>query len=132
MMRRTELKIERAIEEILALGKSPAEALLCAKKNRGRPKSRAYIPVWDIGNTGAALGRTIALISMCIKEDPGQSLEELASRLAEYKLRPFPECLSVLQEIRTKGTLGYYETNSLKFKQWEPGKEKEHDSNATD
>ena len=118
----TEFDIECAIEKILALGEKKEDKAepIRVKRRCGRP-ARSNIPVWALSFYHPTDNRTFALISMCIKEDFGQSLEELAMRLSLNKMRSPAECISVLRRLRTFGLLGYYDANRS-FRVWH-GKE---------
>ncbi|MBE6912110.1 MAG: hypothetical protein E7473_06275 [Ruminococcaceae bacterium] len=137
------IDIERAIEEILSLSEKRdapmceteekerhiASALRAEGENENKGKSRrgrkkvGNIPIWAISDEPASKRRTLALISMCIKEEPRQSLSALAERVSELKQRPYGECLAVLRELRKKGELGYY-NEALMLVQWTPGRRK--------
>ena len=78
------------------------------KKKGGCPPDEDDPRIWKVGE----LEITTALISMCIKEDLNQTLEELASRVAVDKCRPLGESLAVLRELEEKGRLGYYTTST--------------------
>lgn len=129
-MNLNENEIERAIEKILSLGErkqvapspEPVEKPKI-KKRTGRPPSRESIPVWAIDYDDPAKNRTLALISMCIKEDYSQSLSELAMRLALCKARSHDECLEKLLELQSIGHLGYYDDATRIFCVWEEGGE---------
>ncbi len=127
------IDIEAAIDKILALEKKSeteerhiASALRDEEKprknRRGRPNVSDKIPIWAVSNEGVSSGRTIALISMCIKDGMNQSLSSLAERVSEMKGRPYGECLAVLRELRKKGKLGYYD-DEFRLIKWKPGKE---------
>ena len=125
-MNLNENEIERAIELILALGKKEEKKKTAEKtmqpkikKKAGRPATRSSIPVWAIDYDDPANNRTLALISMCIKEDYSQSLRELAMRLALCKSRSPDECLQKLLWLRDEGHLGYYDDETRVFCIWE-------------
>ena len=127
-MNLNENEIERAIELILALGKKEEKKTTAEKtvqpkikKKAGRPATRSSIPVWAIDYDDPANNRTLALISMCIKEDYSQTLRELAMRLALCKSRSPDECLEKLISLRDAGRLGYYDDETLFFCVWEKG-----------
>ena len=61
-------------------------------------------PTWDFRPMSA----TFAVISLCIKDDMSQSLEELAHRLADVKYEPVEVCYKKLKELQAKGELYYY------------------------
>ncbi len=112
-MNHTTIDINRAVEYIL----SPAiPAEVKQKKPRGRHKKEVP-PIWALEFFNPEKNRTFALISMCIKDDYNQSIEELAGRLSELKARPPHECLSVLRKLSQKGKLGYYDSNMV-FRLW--------------
>ena len=130
LMNLNENEIERAIELILALGKKEAEKPATEKKEQpkikkkaGRPATRDNIPIWAIDYDDPANNRTLALISMCIKEDYSQTLRELAMRLALCKSRSPDECLEKLLWLRNEGQLGYYDDETRVFCIWEKGGE---------
>ena len=128
-MKFNENEIERAIESILALGEKKAEKPAPAPEPReepkpkktGRPVSRGEIPVWAIDYNDPANNRSLALISMCIKEDYSQTLRELAMRLALCKSRSPDECLEKLFALRAAGHLGYYDDETRFFCIWDEG-----------
>lgn len=62
-------------------------------------------PTWDFRPMSA----TFAVISLCIKDDLNQSLEELANRLSEVKCEPVEVCYSMLKELQNQGKLYYYD-----------------------
>ena len=108
----TEFDIECAIEKILSAGGCEKNSTVPQKPKRrcGRP-ARNNIPVWALSFYHPTNNRTFALISMCIKEDFGQSLEELAARLAGEKSRSPKECLCILRRLKKFSLLGYYGSN---------------------
>lgn len=114
--------------EILEMGKSPIEleTEICKilelplpevkPKKRGR-RPKPPTPVWSLDFYNPAGNMSFALISMCIKEDFEQSIEQLALRLSIWKMRPPRECLSVLRRLRRSGKLGYYDKDHV-FRTW--------------
>lgn len=90
------------------------------KKKGGCPPDEDDPRIWKVGE----LEITTALISMCIKEDLNQTLEELASRVAVDKCRPLGESLAVLRELEEKGRLGYYNNLGTEWIPWKPKKER--------
>ena len=110
-MRTSDEIIEQAIEEILFGAKREQE-----HKKRGRP--RKYHSCWSLRFYDRERNSSFALISMCIKENPLQSLEELALRLSIWKLRPVAECLRVLKQLKKTGKLGYYDESRV-FRTWD-------------
>ncbi len=122
------IDIEKAIEEILKIPvkRDVEDDVPCTedmpKKKKGRPKVQRKIPIWAVSYEGESPGRTIALISMCIKDDMNQSLFSLAEKVSEMKRRPVSECLAVLRDLKKRGMLGYY-SSDLSLIRWEPGKE---------
>lgn len=104
------------IARILMAGKS---------KHAGRrPLYRSKKPpIWQCDRNDPANNVTLALISMCIKEDMEQSIENLAIRGAANKERPVEECLAVLRELRDKGDLGYYDRMTKEWTEWMPGEQ---------
>ena len=92
------------------------------KRKKGRQKV-GELPIWAVGDEATSRRRTFALISMCIKDNPRQSLSALAERVSELKQRPYGECLAVLRELRKKGELGYYNEEYMLIP-WEPGRRK--------
>lgn len=105
--------IEQMIEDILGLSK-PAPVI---KRPRGRARKEKP-PVWSLCFYDASKNTTYALISLCIKEDPDQSLEQLALRLSAYKSRPPRECLRILKKLKAAGKLGYYDEDRF-FRSWQ-------------
>lgn len=70
---------------------------------------------------GPGHGTTLAHISMLIKEDMLQTLDELAERLAEERYMGKKECLTVLEELEQKGKLGYFsEDGKMCWIPWKP------------
>ena len=114
-------ELDRIIDEILVLG---AVRSTKQKRKRGR-QYKAPSPVWALQFYEPEKNRSFALISMCIKEDPDQSLEQLALRLSTNKRRPPSECLKILKILRERGKLGYYDDSSRIFRTWN-GKEADH------
>ncbi len=108
-------EIERIIDEIL----TPAEEETPVRvpKKRGRRKNPP-IPVWALDFYNPTGNRTFALISMCIKEDLNQSIEQLALRLAAYKAVSPTLALKVLSSLSICGKLGYYDDKTLHFIPW--------------
>lgn len=105
-------EIEQMIEEILfGKAKAPTE-----KRPRGRARKEKP-PIWSLEFYNPSKNTSFALISMCIKENPDQSLPELALRLSAYKSRPPRECLTVLKRLEDCGKLGYYDDNRI-FRAW--------------
>ena len=95
------------------------------RQRRGRPSSvddPEYNLIWKVDRRSNKRNITLATISMCIKDDMNQSLEELAERVAECKARPFGESLAVLRELSENGKLGYYDNVTMVFRKWEPGR----------
>lgn len=110
--------IEREINDILGIapeGKPPV-----SPQRRGRPPLKKQ-PVWSLDFYEPTRNITYAVISMCIKEDLEQSLDELATRLSRCKERPRSECLRVLRELSLCGKLGYYDDYTLRFRTWTGG-----------
>lgn len=92
---------------------------------RGRPYAGVESDlIWKVERGDPKRNVTITTISMCIKEDMGQSLAELAERVAKCKNRPIPESLAVLRELHDSGKLGYYDDVTMNWKRWEPGRRK--------
>lgn len=119
-MNMTPKEIERAIDYILGISHDEAEAKKEAEpkipRKRGRKKLE-YIPVWALEFYNPMKNRTFALISMCIKEDFEQSMEELALKVAINKGRPPMEALAVLRSLKESGMLGYYDSDYV-FRRW--------------
>ncbi|MBQ9986378.1 MAG: hypothetical protein IJP38_08745 [Oscillospiraceae bacterium] len=107
-------ELDRIIDEILALGAPPKPEI---KRKRGRQR-KAPSPTWALQFYEPDKNRSYALISMCIKENPDQSIEQLALRLSANKGRPPSECLEVLMTLRETGKLGYYDDISRVFRTW--------------
>lgn len=120
------MNIERFIEELLGIDEK-GEAEKPKNRKTGRPSTRYLIPIWAISEEKSSKTRTLALISMCIKEDMSQSIEELAERVAENKQRPYAECLAVLRELRKKGKLGYYD-EERRLVRWVPGRKESYET----
>ena len=106
-------EIEQMIEEILFMKK---ENVIREKRPRGRARKEKP-PIWSLEFYNPSKNTSFALISMCIKENPDQSLSELALRLSAYKSRPPRECLTVLGRLEECGKLGYYDENRI-FRAW--------------
>lgn len=109
-------ELDRIIDEILSLGTEKSK-----KREPGKPgrRKKERSPVWALRFSNPEGNRTFALISMCIKEDPDQSMHQLALRLSAYKSRPPAECLEVITLLREKGQLGYYDDATLMFRTWD-------------
>lgn len=105
--------IENAINNILGIAKSGS----AERKKRGRRPNEEQ-PVWSLNFYEPDKNITYALISMCIKEDFGQTLEQLAARVSACKGRPKSECLKVLRNLSDCGKLGYYDDYSQFFCTW--------------
>ncbi len=110
--------IEREINDILGI--TPDKKPPANPQRRGRPR-RGIQPIWSLNFYEPTRNTTYALISMCIKEDFDQSLDELAMRVSRCKERPKSECLKVLRELRECGKLGYYDDYTLRFHTWKGG-----------
>ena len=108
-------ELDAMLDDILApeQGVAPAQP----KKVRGRRK-KAPIKTWAIDFYNPAANRTFALISMCIKDDFQQSIEELALRVAKYKSVSQASALKVLLYLKKRGLLGYYDNITLHFLKW--------------
>ena len=90
-----------------------------------RGRSKISRRIWAVDPFDPKNSSTSAMISMCIKEDRGQTLFALAKRVASQKERPLSECRAVLREMLDTGTLGTFEfdpANGFYFKKWEPGR----------
>lgn len=105
-------EIELLIDEILCIKKEEPSQ----KRPRGRQRKEKP-PLWSLSFYDPNKNTTFALISMCIKDDFDQSLEQLALSLSAYKSRPPRECLSVLRRLLDCGKLGYYDDNRV-FRVW--------------
>ncbi len=110
--------IEREICDIFGI--TPTKEPLPKPRKRGR-RPLEKPPIWSLNFYEPTKNITYALISMCIKEDFDQSMDELATRVSKCKGRPKAECLKVLHEIRDSGKLGYYDDYTLRFHTWEGG-----------
>ncbi len=106
--------IDLAIDDILR-----KEEETCEQEKQEQPAKRRG--PWALHFYDPERNLSFALISICIKENPFQSIEELALRLSIWKLRPVAECLSVLRHLKKKGMLGYYDEFRV-FRAWN-GKE---------
>ena len=115
-MQREEFDIDKAIDEILCMGK---KAEVKPKQPRGRQRKETS-PIWAIEFGNPEKNRTFALISMCIKDDMNQSVSELAKKLSALKGRPVSECLTVADKLLTRGELGFYDDERY-FRKWAPG-----------
>ena len=91
----------------------------CTKLRRSTP---GFDVIWKVDKGDNRRNITLATISICIKEDMRQSLNELAAKVAKCKNRPIPECIEVLQKLLDKGNLGYYDKLTLEWKSWKPGR----------
>ncbi len=96
-----------------------SEERLDSRVRRGR---KPYPPgrVWNVDRGDPEHNATIAVISMCIKDDFGQTFRALAERVADAKGRPLGECIAVLEELRDKGELGYYDDMTRVWIRWVP------------
>lgn len=112
-MKHSTINIDKAIEDILCIT-NPPEAT--SKRSRGRQKKDTP-PIWALDFFNPELNRTFALISMCIKENYNQSMDDLAGRLSALKSRPKDECLRILKRLASDGKLGYYDSNLI-FRLW--------------
>lgn len=111
----TAKELEHAIDEILGFERKAVP--IVPKRKRGRQRKKKP-PVWSLDFYDPDHNRTFALISMCIKEDFEQSIEQLALRLSAYKYVPPSECLEVLIGLKNSGKLGYYDDNNKLFRTW--------------
>ena len=109
------LELDRIIDEILA--PENGEAPKKTPKKRGR-KKKAPSSFWSLNFYNPNDNRTFALISMCIKEDFNQSIEQLALRVAAYKSVSPTLALKVLSYLSASGKLGYYDDKTLSFIPW--------------
>lgn len=105
-------EIEKAIDEILGINQKEEP-----RKKRKRGRQNKNYPVWALEFYNPEGNRTFALISMCIKEDYAQSVEQLALKLSATKHRPPMECLTVLRQLQQMGKLGYYDDDRV-FRSW--------------
>ena len=125
-MKRSLVSVEAFLKDF---GFSDAEIKeICCEKPK-RKRGRPYIGdelnvIWKIEREKPHKNITIATISMCIKEDRKQTLQQLAERVSECKNRPVDECLEVLRGLLDRGELGYYSDTTLLWRAWLPGKEK--------
>lgn len=97
------------------------DAILRLHHTRGR--KHKIRQVWDVQRHDPEHNVTIALISMCIKDDMNQTFEQLIERVSQTKERPYGECLAVLSELRNKGELGFYDDMTKDWTKWTPGEE---------
>ncbi len=105
------------------------------KRKCGRKATVAQmrLRIWAVDPGDPPNNSTLTVISMCIKDDMKQTLEELAERVSQCKCRPVDECLAVLKELKEKGHLGYFlwdEVNGFHYKKWQPGKRKRKRKNV--
>lgn len=108
-------ELDAMIDNILSLNQPEAPVPL--KKKRGRRK-KAPSPIWALDFHNPAGNRTFALISMCIKDNFEQSIEELALQIATLKSVSPATALKVLLQLKKRGQLGYYDSKTLRFAQW--------------
>lgn len=108
-------ELDTMIDNILALNQGEAPAL--PKKKRGRRK-KTPSPIWALDFHNPAGNRTFALISMCIKDNFEQSIEELALQIATLKSVSPATTLKILLQLKERGQLGYYDNKTLRFAQW--------------
>ena len=108
-------ELDAIIDDILMLRR--VEVPAPPKKSRGRRK-KAPTPTWALDFHNPAGNRTFALISMCIKDDFNQSIEELAFRIATHKSVSPASAMKVLLLLREQGHLGYYDNKTLHFIKW--------------
>ncbi len=113
-MKTSSNEIENAINEILGI--SDKKESLFSPKKRGRRKLPRQ-KIWSLDFYDPQQSITYALISICIKEDFDQSLEQLAMRLSIWKSRPIRECMRVLRKLKKTGKLGYYDESRV-FRTW--------------
>ncbi len=108
--------IERAINDILGISyENKANPEI--KPKRGR-KALGNRPTWSLNFYEPDKNTTYAVISMCIKEDFDQTLDQLAARVSACKARPKAECLKILKQLSDCGKLGYYDDYTLRFRTW--------------
>ena len=106
-------------QEICAIfGITPNTETQPQPRKRGR-KPLEKQPIWSLNFYEPTRNITYAVISMCIKEDYDQSLDELATRLSKCKGRSKSECLRILTDLKNSGKLGYYDDYTLRFHIWE-------------
>ena len=110
--------IEREICNIF--GVTPDAEIPSQPRKRGR-KPLEKQPIWSLNFYEPTKNITYAVISMCIKEDFDQSIDELATRVSKCKGRSKRECLKVLHDLKISGKLGYYDDYTLRFHIWEGG-----------
>ena len=90
------------------------------RKKAGRPAKRPPPTlIWRVERDNPENDITLALISIDIKEDLSQTIEELAARVARDKERPYGETLAVLRELQSKGDLGFYDDKTQQWTRWE-------------
>lgn len=105
---------ERAINAILGI---PQMSTVPQVRKRGRRPNDEQ-PIWSLNFYEPDKNITYAVISMCIKEDPDQTFDELCQRVSKAKCRPVSECKKILNRLRECGKLGYYDDYSLLFCTW--------------
>lgn len=76
-------------------------------------------PLWSIDPYDSRNRTTCAHISIIIKRNPDMTLYELAEKLAKGKHLSVEECLEVLQGMRCRGHLGYFDEEHF-FRRWAP------------
>ncbi len=108
-------ELDTIIDDILVLDQG--DAPVPPKKTPGRPK-KAPPPTWALDFYNPSGNRTFALISMCIKDDFSQSIEELSLRIATYKSVSPASALKVLLRLKERGQLGYYDNKTRHFIKW--------------
>ena len=118
------MNIEREIEKLLGIDENGGAA---KPRKTGRPSTRYLIPIWAISEEKSSKTRTLALISMCIKEDMSQSIEELAARVARCKDRPYSESLAVIRDLEERDKLGYY-NEERRLVRWVPGRKESYET----
>ncbi len=76
---------------------------------------------WMISSNGNGSDVTLTHISMCIKENKGQTLASLAFRMAYEKSVDFAEAAYILNVIARKNLLFYYSEKDCRKIKWMPG-----------
>ncbi len=108
-------ELDTIIDDILACEQKEIPVL--PKKARGRHKKEP-LHTWALDFYNPAGNRSFALISMCIKDNPEQSIEELALRVAKHKSVSPASALEVLLNLKERGQLGYYDNITRHFIKW--------------
>ena len=108
-------KLDAIVNEILMPGNMHMYAP--TEKKRGR-RRKSPSPTWALDFYNPAGNRSFALISMCIKDNLNQSIDELALRVAKQKSVSPASAMQVLLDLKERGLLGYYDDKTLHFIKW--------------